>query len=59
MRKKRLQCTVSTVLTPQEFRELKRYVRAKDKSTSAVVRDLLVPLIRERVTAQAHDVTAR
>ena len=43
---------VSTVLTPREYAELRRYVRTEDKSTSEVLRALVVPMIHARVTAQ-------
>jgi len=52
MRRKHVQYTVSTVLNTKEYRELLRYVRAQDKSTSAALRELLVPMVRARVTAQ-------
>ena len=52
MERKKLQYTVSTVLTRDEYRELQRYIKGGDKSVSATLRALLVPQIRARVTAQ-------
>ena len=51
MERKRLQFTVSTVLTRDEYRELQRLIKAGDKSVSATLRALLVPMIHARVTA--------
>jgi hypothetical protein len=46
---------VSMVLSSKELHELRRYVRAQDKSTSSALRELLVPMVRARVTAQEQD----
>jgi len=55
MRRKHVQHLVSTVLNTREYRELLRYVRAEEKSTSAVLRALLVPAVHARVTMQEQD----
>ena len=52
MERKKLQYTVSTVLTREEYHELQRYIRAGDKSVSATLRALLVPQIHALVTAR-------
>jgi hypothetical protein len=55
MRRKLVQHTVSTVLNTKEYRELLRFVREKDVPTSRALRELLVPMIHARVTAQEQD----
>ncbi len=48
--KRKFTRTVSLCVTPKEFGEIEHYVRLEDGRTSAVLRALLMPLIRARLT---------